>query len=543
MFAPHSYSFSFVQATTNGTSSDKVKIRVSERFKEEDADVTFQSSDGVLFRIHAFHLKACTEGFSPPECAKFEEIVPLTETASTLELLFQFIYPIPQPDLALLEFPILESLAESAEKYQVFPAMNICKLYMRNLLPDHMETVFAYAQKHDYVDVITQIVPLLLVKPLEESAAMMSSRYILPWIKYYTAWAQVASTAIISSPKLNECCGGCSSSRNGSELRTVILKLAEGPRYLQDLDNVFQPSCCTNEGNEYFGWRKSVEASVKAIPNFAELISQNETRQHITFADPWEGSNVVVKSEDGNLFYLHRANLERFATGLRPSTVDEIISSTESASTLELVFRFIYPVRQPDLEFLDFSTLASLALAVEKYKVHSAMAICRLHMKYALPNHPHTVMRYAAKNKFYDLMNTAAPLIIGLDVEESLLIMTEDLAIPWLRYQEQWNAIARMALYFSSKLTAMERNLPGYDEHLRIRDFKFRGCKGCRVSLDVSNMRILCKLGQGATVLRDLDDIFDLGSACCEIRKIDLRSWRSSVEEGIRGIPKFNIFV
>jgi len=95
-----------------------------------DAEITYKSADGVLFRIHRLNLEACTEGLSPPEGSIFEEIVELTEDAPILELLFQFIYPTPGPDLTSIDFNILESLAEAAEKYQVYTAMSICKIYM-----------------------------------------------------------------------------------------------------------------------------------------------------------------------------------------------------------------------------------------------------------------------------------------------------------------------------------------------------------------------------------------------------------------------------
>ena len=49
----------------------------------------------------------------------------------TLELLFQFCYPDRRPDVDKLEFDALALLAEVAEKYQVIPAMNICKIIMR----------------------------------------------------------------------------------------------------------------------------------------------------------------------------------------------------------------------------------------------------------------------------------------------------------------------------------------------------------------------------------------------------------------------------
>lgn len=98
--------------------------------RTDDAEITFQSSDNVLFKIHATNLKARTAGFSPPECSTFHEVVSLSETSSTLELLFKFIYPVIQPDLQSVEFDVLANLAEAAEKYQVFSAMSLCRFYM-----------------------------------------------------------------------------------------------------------------------------------------------------------------------------------------------------------------------------------------------------------------------------------------------------------------------------------------------------------------------------------------------------------------------------
>jgi hypothetical protein len=97
----------------------------------QDADVIFQSCDGILFGIHRPNLQTNTEGFPPPEIATGDEVVPLSESAATLELLFQFIYPRRHPGLDEIVFADLAALAEAAEKYQVFSAMNICRIRMR----------------------------------------------------------------------------------------------------------------------------------------------------------------------------------------------------------------------------------------------------------------------------------------------------------------------------------------------------------------------------------------------------------------------------
>ena len=97
----------------------------------DDADMTFRSCDGILFKVHRSNLATVSEGFTPPPGTNSEgEIVPLTENGDTLHLLFQYMYPQRQRDLSEIDFKQLAELAEAAEKYQVFVAMTVCNVYM-----------------------------------------------------------------------------------------------------------------------------------------------------------------------------------------------------------------------------------------------------------------------------------------------------------------------------------------------------------------------------------------------------------------------------
>ena len=58
------------------------------------------------------------------------EVVALTETSTVLEILLQYMYRQPQPDLERVDFETLAGVAEAAEKYQVFAAMPWYKLLM-----------------------------------------------------------------------------------------------------------------------------------------------------------------------------------------------------------------------------------------------------------------------------------------------------------------------------------------------------------------------------------------------------------------------------
>lgn len=98
----------------------------------DGADITFLSSDKVYFWIHRNNLDTHSEGFSPPSSTSspVREAVPLTETAAVLDLLFQFMYPQVQPDLHKVPFKTLAGLAEAAEKYQVYAALQLIKIHM-----------------------------------------------------------------------------------------------------------------------------------------------------------------------------------------------------------------------------------------------------------------------------------------------------------------------------------------------------------------------------------------------------------------------------
>jgi len=153
-----------------------------------DADVTFQSSDMVLFHLHKINLEVCAAGFAPPGTDVRGEIVPLTETAVTLEFLFRFCYPERHPDVEAMKFDALALLAEAAEKYQVFAAMNICKIYMKKLVPKLAPHILGYAARHDYQDILDIAAPLVVVQEnLSETLPKLPADMIMRWIKYFEA--------------------------------------------------------------------------------------------------------------------------------------------------------------------------------------------------------------------------------------------------------------------------------------------------------------------------------------------------------------------
>ncbi|TFK37760.1 hypothetical protein BDQ12DRAFT_607078, partial [Crucibulum laeve] len=151
------------------------------------ADLIFQSSDKMRFHIHRKYLQANTGAFlAEIEFEKgMDQMIPLTESSVTLELLFSFIYPKRHPELEDMSFEVIEPLAEAAEKYQVFSAMHICHLRMKEFIPTHPTEVLNYACRHDYPFLISAAAEVAVALPLAESARLLPPHLVMPWVRAY----------------------------------------------------------------------------------------------------------------------------------------------------------------------------------------------------------------------------------------------------------------------------------------------------------------------------------------------------------------------
>ncbi|KAF8056513.1 hypothetical protein FPV67DRAFT_1677902 [Lyophyllum atratum] len=167
---------------TGKEDESRAQWRASENFCASDANVTFVSSDNVLFHIHRNNLEVVAGGFPPSQFDTHGQEVRLTEDAATLELLFQFAYPRRHADLKDTRIETLGPLAEAAEKYEIFSVMNICKTHMRLLLPKHPIEVANYASKHGYIEILVEAPPFLLDIPLDELAKSLSISLLAPWV-------------------------------------------------------------------------------------------------------------------------------------------------------------------------------------------------------------------------------------------------------------------------------------------------------------------------------------------------------------------------
>ena len=91
-----------------------------------------------MFKIHSKHLQTSSAVLSPGLASMdLGEAVPLSETSDVLEILFQFVHPpsetaanYHQPSVMNMKSNLFFKVAEAAEKYVVFGAMNVCLTWM-----------------------------------------------------------------------------------------------------------------------------------------------------------------------------------------------------------------------------------------------------------------------------------------------------------------------------------------------------------------------------------------------------------------------------
>ncbi|KAF9461570.1 hypothetical protein BDZ94DRAFT_1299144 [Collybia nuda] len=283
---------------------ENINTKVSEHFNAADADVTFQSSDRVLFRVHRMNLEFASGGFPPAETDTHGETVVLSEDASTLELLFQYMYPNPLPDIqSKCSFDNILKLGEAAEKYQVFSAMYICKLSMKYELKgkSHPIEILTYGVKHGYADLADMAALQLLEKSSYEVLSKLPTHLIVPWFnspfreqsRYYNIWecllyeartynfnpSYSADDAPWGKPgQKSKTCGKDSCSCNVGLTRLAVLENLTIVSALRDLDHVFKDVGCWHFRNDVAKWRNRISFEIyqKKADFFHEFLDPTE---------------------------------------------------------------------------------------------------------------------------------------------------------------------------------------------------------------------------------------------------------------------------
>ncbi|KAH9892643.1 hypothetical protein C8Q73DRAFT_66949 [Cubamyces lactineus] len=140
---------------------------VSQLFNRADADIVFRSSDNVEFRLHKLILGMASPIFNDmfslpqPQCAGEQpQVVDATETASVLESLLPFCYPMARP--TFLRVDHLLSVLHSAEKYEMTFISTQLLRNLRNFLPTEPSRIYAIACLREDADLVRAAAKVLL---------------------------------------------------------------------------------------------------------------------------------------------------------------------------------------------------------------------------------------------------------------------------------------------------------------------------------------------------------------------------------------------
>ncbi|THU82874.1 hypothetical protein K435DRAFT_766272 [Dendrothele bispora CBS 962.96] len=167
---------------TMSTESDSSQVctRVSKSFNHPTSDITLQSSDRVLFKVHRRNL----EMYSQVSPTQSSEIVHLSESSAVLDLMFQYMYLQPQPDLRKVDFDVVKDLAEAVEKYCVYSAMGALNVRMREHIPSQPVDVLLYAIRHNYPELINESAEATLEFPPYPMLQRVPLEVFSAWISY-----------------------------------------------------------------------------------------------------------------------------------------------------------------------------------------------------------------------------------------------------------------------------------------------------------------------------------------------------------------------
>jgi hypothetical protein len=97
-------------------------------------DLVLQSSSGDKVGAHKRNLHTYGDGFPLSDSVVTVDVasdIPvLSESTEVLLLMLWFMHHVPQPDLQSLPFDTVAQLADAAEKYFIYSAIGVCKIYM-----------------------------------------------------------------------------------------------------------------------------------------------------------------------------------------------------------------------------------------------------------------------------------------------------------------------------------------------------------------------------------------------------------------------------
>ncbi|KAF9477401.1 hypothetical protein BDN70DRAFT_861921 [Pholiota conissans] len=249
---------------------------------EDDADLTFLSSDGVEFKIHSASLNIWTsKGFARESSDTLgdPQAIQLEELAEVLEIIFQFIEPptnardYKHPSVFDLDPQIFFKVAEAAEKYVIYGATRVCVDRMKLIVSNYPAEVLNHCTLHGYPELGDQACDTSLSYPITEIIEKLTAPGLLTrYLIYYQKWRDAGQQAAKFISSFSETCP-----RIAQAYREYRLQVDQDPLSVINLPDFHgNLSCGYNANRCYCSFdRESVAVRVNAltigIPKFNKI--------------------------------------------------------------------------------------------------------------------------------------------------------------------------------------------------------------------------------------------------------------------------------
>ncbi|KAJ4484450.1 hypothetical protein C8R41DRAFT_449943 [Lentinula lateritia] len=175
-------------------------LPVSKRFDSASADMTLQSSDNVIFKVHRLNLEMHSQVFADAGGSTVgtveNEIVSLSETSEVLELMLQYVYLQPQPDLQKVEWELMKDLAEAVEKYEIYSAIGVCSQRMRERLYEHPIDVLLFSVRHKYTGMMNESAEATLDIPPYTMLSCVPPNVFAAWVCQLCIFSDIISSTM-----------------------------------------------------------------------------------------------------------------------------------------------------------------------------------------------------------------------------------------------------------------------------------------------------------------------------------------------------------
>ncbi|KAJ6558355.1 hypothetical protein B0H19DRAFT_134779 [Mycena capillaripes] len=257
-----------------GCQSDECKL---------EADVYLRSSDGIVYAAHSKNLELYSGGFPPSglvaEGVEDErEVVQVTETSSVLALLLQYVHNQRQPDSSKFKFETLAGLAEAAEKYMVYSAMEVCKIRMQLSIPKYPLQVLAYATKHSYPELRDAAAPRTITASVQNVSVALQDmpQVFIAWVRYREGFIQAIPSVLRKCPPVLHR-GGLETCELWSKFQLEIFEKGFDLDRIRNFETHMETELhhlkdCTHCIIRARAWGRSVTERVNAHPPFHSFL-------------------------------------------------------------------------------------------------------------------------------------------------------------------------------------------------------------------------------------------------------------------------------